>query len=219
MNEQEWDVLRERMVRTQLAARGIDSQPVLNAMQRVPRHVFLPAEYRSFSYEDRALPIGFEQTISQPYIVALMSILLALQGTEKVLEVGTGSGYQAAVLAELAAEVHTIERLPVLAARARQTLAGVEYRNITIHQGDGTGGLPMFAPFDGILVAAAAPRPPQPLLAQLNDGGRLVIPVGSRHMQYLEVWIRQGDRYECSENIPVAFVPLIGKHGWRSEDR
>jgi protein-L-isoaspartate(D-aspartate) O-methyltransferase len=217
MNEPEWELLRERMVRTQLAGRGIESQRVLDAMRRVPRHVFVPVEQRRFAYDDCALPIGFEQTISQPYIVALMSSLLELQGTEKILEVGSGSGYQAAVLAELAAEVHTIERLPQLASRAKQTLASLGYDRVTVHQGDGTAGLARLAPFDGILVAASSPRVPKPLLAQLNDPGRLVIPVGSRHLQYLEVWVRRGDQFVSKENIPVAFVPLIGEHGWQDD--
>jgi len=217
MNELDWEILRERMVRIQIAGRGITASRVLQAMRRVPRHLFVPIDRRSSAYEDCALPIGYGQTISQPYIVALMSSLLELQGSEKVLEVGSGSGYQAAILGELAAEVHTIERLPELAAHARQTLTGLGYDHVTVHQGDGTTGLPLYAPYDGILVAASAPRVPRPLLAQLNDGGRMIIPVGSRHMQYLEVWVRRGDDYRCEENIPVAFVPLIGEHGWQGE--
>jgi protein-L-isoaspartate(D-aspartate) O-methyltransferase len=217
MNEQEWQLLRERMVHVQLVARGIDSPRVLEAMQKVPRHMFVPDAQRGFAYDDRALAIGDEQTISQPYIVGLMSSLLALNGTEKILEVGAGSGYQAAVLAELATEVHTIERLPALAARAHQALADLGYDRVTVHVGDGTNGLPMFAPYDGILVAAAAPHIPRPLLDQLTDGGRLIIPVGSRHIQNLEVWVRKGSQFERKESIPVVFVPLIGKHGWGSQ--
>lgn len=216
MNELTWDVLRERMVRNQIAGRDIHSPRVISAMRKVARHAFVPAEHLNSAYDDCALPIGFDQTISQPYIVALMSSLLELTGSEKVLEVGTGSGYQAAVLAELAAEVHTIERIPALAARARQILAEMGYHHVTVHQGDGSAGLPQYAPFAGILVAAAAPRIPQSLLDQLSESGRLVIPVGSRHMQVLESWIRKGEEFICEGNIPVAFVPLIGEQGWQT---
>ena len=209
---------REYMVETQLRSRRIKDRRVLDAMLRVPRHLFVPAEYRHLAYTDGPLPIGSGQTISQPYIVALMSQVLELQGTERVLEVGTGSGYQAAVLGCLAAEVHTIERFPDLGQAAQATLLQLGYHNVTVHQGDGTEGLAEIAPFQGIIVTAAAPRVPQALLDQLADGGRLVIPVGERGAQFLERWVRRGGKYDVEELIPVAFVPLVGKFGWSSAD-
>lgn len=208
---------REYMVESQLRPRRIKDRRVLQAMLEVPRHLFVPAEYRHLAYTDGPLPIGYGQTISQPYIVALMSQVLELQGTEKVLEVGTGSGYQAAVLSCLAAEVHTIERFPDLSQAAQATLLKLGYHNVTVHNRDGTEGLAEFAPFEGIIVTAAAPRVPQALLDQLADGGRLVIPVGERGAQFLECWVRRGGKYDVDELIPVAFVPLVGKFGWSSE--
>jgi protein-L-isoaspartate(D-aspartate) O-methyltransferase len=186
---------RERawMVNHQIAARGVCDERVLEAMRSVPRHLFIEPEYRYQAYFDGPLPIGNGQTISQPYIVALMSELLELLGGEKVLEVGTGSGYQAAVLAYLAGEVHTIERHASLTRYAARILANLGLSNVHVHTGDGTLGLPEQAPFAGIIVTAAAPRVPRPLLDQLMDGGRLVIPVGGRGGQFLERWKRQGD--------------------------
>jgi len=209
-----WQELAERMVQTQIAARGVTDERVLEAMRRVPRHVFVPESYRDEAYADYPLPIGHGQTISQPFIVALMCSLLGLRGDEKVLEVGTGSGYQAAVLAHLAREVHTIERIPELAQEAARRLAELGLENVRVHIGDGTLGLPEEAPFDGILVAAAAPRVPQPLLEQLSEGGRLVAPVGRRGWQVLERWTRRGNGWERETYDSVAFVPLVGKHGW-----
>ncbi len=209
-----WQELAEQMVRTQIAARGITDERVLEAMRRVPRHIFVPELHRDEAYADYPLPIGHGQTISQPFIVALMCSLLGLQGDEKVLEVGTGSGYQAAVLAHLAREVHTIERIPALAEQAARRLAELGLENVHVHIGDGSLGLPDEAPFDGILVAAAAPRVPQPLLEQLSDGGRLVAPVGSRGWQVLERWTRRGNSWKREIYDSVAFVPLIGEHGW-----
>lgn len=209
-----WQELAERMVQTQIAARGVTDERVLEAMRRVPRHVFVPEPYRDEAYADYPLPIGHGQTISQPFIVALMCSLLGLRGDEKVLEVGTGSGYQAAVLAHLAREVHTIERIPELAQEAARRLAELGLENVRVHIGDGTLGLPEEAPFDGILVAAAAPRVPQPLLEQLSEGGRLVAPVGRRGWQVLERWTRRGNGWERETYDSVAFVPLVGKHGW-----
>ena len=203
------------MVLNQIAARGIKDAGVLEAMRTVPRHVFIPPEYYYAAYADGPLPIGWEQTISQPYIVALMTELLELKGNEKVLEVGTGSGYQAAVLAELAQEVHTIERYPDLARKAEQILKHAGYENVHIHIGDGSRGLLAHSPYDGIIVTAAAPAAPQPLLDQLKDGGKLVIPVGGRGEQYLERWHRRGDEFDSESILPVAFVPLIGDEGWR----
>lgn len=208
---------REHMVTEQIARRGLRDPRLLDAFRRVPRHLFVPLEYRDSAYADGPLPIGCGQTISQPYIVALMTDLLHLQGGETVLEVGTGSGYQAAILAHLAGTVHTIERHAELAESARQRLADLELANVTVHVGDGTLGLPELAPFDGILITAAAPAPPPPLLAQLSDGGRLVLPVGSRYYQDLQVYSRAGGEYQEELILPVAFVPLRGKHGWDDE--
>jgi protein-L-isoaspartate(D-aspartate) O-methyltransferase len=183
-------------------------------MRSVPREQFVPPENRHLAYADGPLPIGQSQTISQPYIVALMTQLLELGGEEKVLEVGTGSGYQAAVLSHLAKSVHTIERHAPLARSAERVFSQLGLENIHIHVGDGTQGLPEEAPFEAIIVTAAAPEVPQPLLEQLADGGRLVIPVGGRRGQYLERWRRYADELKSETLEPVAFVPLLGKHGW-----
>lgn len=215
-DDEHFAVLRERMVREQIEARGVTDPRVLDAMRRVPRHLFVPPDYRDLAYSDGPLPIGHGQTISQPYIVAYMTALLRLKGDEKVLEIGTGSGYQAAVLAHLAREVHTVERIPALAEQARRRLEALGLTNVTVHISDGTLGLPELAPFDAILVTAAAPKVPQSLLDQLADGGRLVIPVGSRGVQYLERWLRFGDEFRRQVLDPVAFVPLIGEEGWSS---
>jgi protein-L-isoaspartate(D-aspartate) O-methyltransferase len=176
----------------------------------VPRHLFVPPELRGQAYEDYPLPIGDEQTISQPYIVALMTSLLDLRGGERVLEIGTGSGYQAAVLAEIAGEVYTIEILGSLAQRSRATLAELGYRNVEVRHGDGWAGWPEKAPFDAIVVTAASPRVPQPLLEQLKVGGRLVVPVG-RFFQDLLVYTRTAEGYEKRNVIPVRFVPMTGE--------
>jgi len=210
----DYQALRQRMVAEQIAARGIRNQRVLEAMRQVPRHRFVSPENRRLAYSDGPLPIGEGQTISQPYIVALMSEQLALQGDENVLEVGTGTGYQAAVLGCLARQVHTIERHAALAERARQVLEELGIKNVRVHTGDGSLGLPDFAPFQAILVAAAAPKVPQPLLDQLADGGRMVLPVGSQFGQALECWQKHGDRFQHETVLPVAFVPLRGEHGW-----
>ena len=203
------------MVEDQIARRGILDPRLLAVMESVPRHCFVPADNLTWAYSDGPLPIGHGQTISQPYIVALMTELLELKGDERVLEVGTGSGYQAAVLAKMAAEVHTVEFIPELAGRAEEVLAELGFANVHVHAGDGSLGWPAAAPYAGILVAAAAPSAPEPLLAQLAEGGRLVIPVGSHGFQQLEVWQRNGNQYEHKTNIAVAFVPLRGEHGWK----
>jgi protein-L-isoaspartate(D-aspartate) O-methyltransferase len=204
------------MVREQIARRGVHSERVLAALRTVPRHCFVPQEYQDRAYQDGPLPIGSGQTISQPYIVALMSEMLELKGDEIVLEIGTGSGYQAAVLGSLARQVYSIERHQALAERARAILAHLGIDNVQVYTGDGSNGLPKHAPYDGIIVTAAAPRVPKPLLAQLADGGRLVLPVGGWEGQTLEVWRRQGSRYDYDTVLAVAFVPLIGEHGWQS---
>jgi protein-L-isoaspartate(D-aspartate) O-methyltransferase len=208
---------RQRMVDEQLIERGIRDSRVLDAMRRIPRHAFIPPEYHDLAYADGPLPIGNEQTISQPYIVALMTQLLKLTGDEVVLEIGTGSGYQAAVLAQLARHVHTIERFPELAENAKKVLEMLGIKNVTIHVGDGSRGLPQFAPFGAILVTAAAPRAPVALLRQLDAGGRMVIPVGPRGGQVLERWVHTPEGWKQESLTPVAFVPLLGEYGWKEE--
>jgi protein-L-isoaspartate(D-aspartate) O-methyltransferase len=205
---------RRFMVQKQIRERGLHDPRLLAAFESVQRHLFVLEQDRSLAYADSPLSIGFEQTISQPYIVALMTSLLYLNGNERVLEVGTGSGYQAAILAHLAHEVHTIEFLPELAERARRLLIG--YPNVFCHVGDGSLGWQESAPYDAIIVAAAAPKAPQVLLNQLKDGGRLVIPVGKKGHQILQAWKRHGNKFDCDELIEVTFVPLRGKYGWDS---
>ena len=205
---------RERMVEVQLRRRGIVDERVLAAMGRVPRHLFVEEALRDQAYGDRPLPIGAGQTISQPYMVAIMCQLLALAGTERVLEVGTGSGYQAAVLAELSQKVYTVERIAFLAARSRQTLESLSYTNILVKVGDGTVGWPDEAPFDRVIVAAAAPELPVPLFQQLAEGGRIVVPVGDVHTQTLNVVEKVSGEMRVSTNVGCVFVRLIGKYGW-----
>jgi protein-L-isoaspartate(D-aspartate) O-methyltransferase len=215
MNEDEFTIARKRMVEEQIAARGVLTPALLAVMESVPRHLFVTVDDLPWAYADGPLPISHGQTISQPYIVALMTELLQLESTDRVLEVGTGSGYQAAILGQLAAEVQTVEVISELAIQATTTLAGLGYANVHVHHGDGSLGWPQAAPYDGILVAAAAPSAPQPLLDQLVEGGRLVIPVGSRGFQHLEVWKRTGHEFERRDNLAVAFVPLRGEYGWK----
>lgn len=203
-----------RMVDMQIAGRGIRDERVLEAMRTTPRHSFVDIDYRHLAYSDGPLPIGLGQTISQPYIVALMTELAELKGNEVVLEVGTGSGYQAAILAHLALSVHTIERHAELAHRAQKILQQLQFTNITVHIGDGSLGLAEFSPYQAILVTAAAPSVPRTLLDQLDEGGRLIIPVGGRSGQLLERWRRKGSSFSQENEIPVAFVPLVGKQGW-----
>jgi protein-L-isoaspartate(D-aspartate) O-methyltransferase len=198
------------MVVAQIVARGVRDERVIAAMKKVPRHRFVPAELRESAYYDGPLPIGSEQTISQPYIVALMTEALGLEGGGRVLEIGTGSGYQAAILAEIADTVYTIEILPELAERARAILDTLGYRNVRVRAGDGFFGWPAAAPFDGIIVTAAAPRVPEPLIEQLAAGGRIVIPVGDRY-QDLEIYEKTGAGLELLETVPVRFVPMTGK--------
>jgi protein-L-isoaspartate(D-aspartate) O-methyltransferase len=209
---------RERMVTDQLIPRGIKDKRVLDAMRVVPRHRFIPVELRYLAYADAPLPIGQRQTISQPYIVALMTELIELKGKEKVLEVGTGSGYQAAILAQLADQVYTVERISELAEKAQKVFQELEIKNIQVFERDGSAGLPEHAPFDAIMVTAAAPKVPSPLKEQLADGGRLVLPVGSRDGQVLERWRKHGEELKREHIAPVAFVPLVGDFGWESDD-
>ena len=205
---------RRFMVERQLRARDIVDRRVLEAMERVPRELFVPEELRARAYDDAALPIGEGQTISQPYMVARICETLALMEGERVLDVGTGSGYQAAVLAELGAEVDTIERLPALAEAARRNLASAGYDNVTVHVGDGTLGLPERAPFAGIAVAAAAPDVPPALYEQLEPRGRMVIPVGGLHGQRLELVIKSPEGPAVVRSVPCRFVPLVGEEGF-----
>jgi protein-L-isoaspartate(D-aspartate) O-methyltransferase len=206
---------RKRMVEQQIVARGISDPRLLAVMESIPRHMFIPDEDLPWAYSDGPLPIGQGQTISQPYIVALMTELLQLDVNDRVLEVGTGSGYQAAILGQMVAEVHTVEMIPELAASAARTLSGLGFNNVHVHTGDGSLGWKQAAPYDGILVAAAAPSTPKPLLEQLSEGGRLVIPVGGRGFQQLEKWVRKGKKFEHKIDLSVAFVPLRGEHGWK----
>jgi protein-L-isoaspartate(D-aspartate) O-methyltransferase len=203
------------MIRRQVESRGITDARLLEAMRRVPRHLFVPSACSEDAYGDFPLPIGHGQTISQPYIVAVMTVTLRLRGGERVLEVGTGSGYQTAVLAELAGRIYTIERIPELSAAARKTLLSLGYANVEFAVGDGGEGWPAHAPFDRILVAAAAPRVPPALAAQLADNGIMVIPVGdSRFSQNLVVVRRIGASLEREQSIGCRFVPLIGEGGF-----
>jgi protein-L-isoaspartate(D-aspartate) O-methyltransferase len=205
---------RARMVAEQLRGRGIRDERVLAAMAKVPREEFLAREDRTNAYGDFPLPIGAGQTISQPYIVADMLEILDLRPEDRVLEVGTGTGYEAAILGELATEVWTVERHAELTDRAREILQRLGYRNVHVVYGDGTRGLPEHAPFDRILVAAAALRIPETLVAQLADGGRLILPVGSRHEQQLQLARKQGDEIVVTNHELCRFVPLVGEAGW-----
>lgn len=210
----DFDALREQMVQQQLVRRNIKDASVLEAMRRVPRHLFIAEESRHLAYWDGPLSIGQGQTISQPYIVAFMTELLHLGGEEKVLEIGCGSGYQAAILSCLARQVITIERHEALAKEAEERLRELGYTNVTVMVGDGTLGVPSEAPFDAILITASAPALPPPLKEQLATGGRMVGPVGSAGNQVLEVLERRTDGWFLEHSIPVMFVPLVGFHGW-----
>jgi protein-L-isoaspartate(D-aspartate) O-methyltransferase len=215
-SDQDSWVTKERMVSEHLIARGISDQAVLRAMREVSRELFLPPEMGRFAYDDGPLPIEAGQTISQPYIVAFMIEALELQGAERVLEIGTGSGYAAAVLSRCAAEVFTVERITSLAESARSRLQALAFRNVLVHLGDGTLGWPEHAPYHGIVVTAGAPELPGALLAQLAPEGRLVIPVGpTQHLQTLVRVRRVGENdFRREELCPVRFVPLIGEQGW-----
>jgi protein-L-isoaspartate(D-aspartate) O-methyltransferase len=202
------------MVERQLRGRDVVDERVLAAMERVPRELFVPEGLRDRAYDDAALPIGGGQTISQPYMVARIAEALALTGDERVLDVGSGSGYQAAVLAELAAEVDTIERVPELAELARANLAAAGYDRVRVHLGDGTRGLPARAPFDAIAVAAAAPELPRTLYEQLEPRGRMVVPVGKYGIQRLEVVVRSPEGPAVVRSVPCRFVPLVGEEGF-----
>ncbi len=207
--------LRDAMVENQLKARDITDRRVLEAMRRVPRHIFVPQAQRSRAYEDMPLPVGEGQTISQPYIVAWMTELLGLKGEEVVLEIGTGTGYQSALLGLLARKVYTVERIPALADSARDRLVALGFENIEVVVGDGSKGLPEHAPYQDIIVTAGSPRVPQALIEQLADGGRLVIPVGTASLQMLTVVEKHAGEVVTRELGNCVFVPLVGKFGWR----
>lgn len=207
----DFKVLREKMVRDQIEARGVKEKRVLEAMRKVERHRFVPGDFWHLAYEDMPLPIGSDQTISQPYIVSVMTQLLELKGNEKVLEIGTGSGYQAAILAEIAREVYTVEILPELASRAEKLLQELGYKNIRVKYGDGNFGWSEGAPFDAIIVTCASEEVPLALIEQLAEGGRMVIPVGSR-FQELKLLVKAGGKLIQQDVLPVRFVPMIRKN-------
>ena len=211
-----YEVARRRMVSEQLGA--IRDRRVLDAMGKVPRHLFVNPGMENQAYLDRPLQIGFAQTISQPLIVAMMTELLELKGHERILEIGTGSGYQAAILAELAKDVFTVERLSELSISARKVIYRLRYINVKLRIGDGTLGWPEYAPYDGILVTAGAPVVPEALIHQLKDGGKLIIPVGAEDIQYLEVIEKHGDEITKRSVTACRFVKLIGQQGWRNGD-
>jgi protein-L-isoaspartate(D-aspartate) O-methyltransferase len=207
-----WSGAREKMVETQISARGITDEKVLYAMRKVPRHEFIPPQYRKIydPYGDHPVPIGYNQTISQPYVVALMTQLLSLKEDDKVLEIGTGSGYQAAILAEIVKEVYTIEIIPELARRAQKTLSRLGYNNVKVKIGDGYYGWQEYAPFDAIIVTCAPDHIPKPLIKQLRDGGRMVIPVSDYIYQMLYLVKKEGGVIRRETVIPVLFVPMKG---------
>ncbi|MGQ9817115.1 MAG: protein-L-isoaspartate(D-aspartate) O-methyltransferase [bacterium] len=205
-----YESLRKQMVEEQVIARGIKDKNVIDAMLKVARHKFVPKEYEKYAYTDGPLPIGEGQTISQPFIVALMTEMLELKGEEKVLEIGTGSGYQAAILSLIAKEVYTIEIIPALAKSAQQRLESLGYKNVYVKSGDGFLGWPESAPFDGIIITCAAPRVPEPLIEQLAEGGRLVMPEGDE-WQMLVLYKKVNGQLKKTEFIPVRFVPMKGK--------
>ncbi len=213
-----FEVQRQAMVRQQLMGRGIRDAKVLAAFAKVPRHLFVPPEHRAKSYLDHPLPIGNGQTISQPYIAALMTEALELPPHGRVLDIGTGSGYQTAILAEMSASVYTIERIPQLLESASNLLRELGVQNVQFRAGDGTLGWPEAAPFDGILITAAAPKIPQTLLAQLADGGRLVIPIGSAFTQNLTVVEKTDGKLHERILCGCVFVPLIGAEGWKEAE-
>jgi protein-L-isoaspartate(D-aspartate) O-methyltransferase len=210
---------REDMVRRQIEARGVKNPLVLHAMNKVPRHLFVSDSYAREAYQDYPLPIGNGQTISQPYIVAVMTDLLNPEPGDLILEIGTGSGYQAAILVACGAQVISIERIASFAEQAQDTLSQAGIKNVQVFLGDGTTGYPKNAPYQGILITAGTPRIPEPLLEQLADGGRLVAPVGDREIQELVRITCQGDEYLTEQFGAVRFVPLIGKYGWNDEEK
>jgi protein-L-isoaspartate(D-aspartate) O-methyltransferase len=214
-NDTQYEKAREQMVSEQIAARGVRDPRVLAAIRKVPRHVFVAESLRDLAYADRPLPTARGQTISQPYMVAMMTEALELREKDRVLEIGTGSGYQTAILAEICAEVYTVEKYPELLEGAKSLISRLGYANVTARTGDGTMGWPEHQPYDAILVTAGAPDVPQPLLDQLGEGGRLLIPVGSDMLQELQKLTRRGEEIVEERLIGCQFVPLRGKYGWQ----
>jgi protein-L-isoaspartate(D-aspartate) O-methyltransferase len=214
----DYEKLRQQMVRTQLIPRGIKDIRVLDAMGRVPRHLFVLDSQLRDAYADMALPIGEGQTISQPYMVAVMTELLELTGDEKVLEIGTGSGYQGVILAELAKTVYTVERIASLAESAEAKFRSLGFENIHVKTGDGTLGWADNAPFDRIIITAASPTVPEPLMAQLGQNGIILLPIGTRYSQQLLKLKKSGDRISEEYHTPCVFVPLVGRHGWEKDE-
>jgi len=210
-----YEKARARMVDEQIYSRGITGRAVLDAFRKIPRHLFVPPKYLNEAYGDYPIPIGFGQTISQPFIVALMTEKALLGADDAVLEIGTGSGYQAAVLSYLCRTVDTVERIPELGKRAAEIFEKMGIKNVHVHIADGTCGWVDSAPYDAILVSAGSPEVPPPLKEQIKRGGRIVIPVGTSWSQKLQVWIRTETGFEMEEVIPVVFVPLLGKWGWQ----
>lgn len=210
----DYEILRKRMIQEQLIPRGIKNPTVLNVFSKIERHKFIPESLRNGAYADFPLSIGEGQTISQPYIVALMTECLDLTGKEKVLEIGTGSGYQTAILAELAGEVYSIERFEVLTERAQTLLSELGYKNIKIKVGDGTLGWEEAAPFDRIIITAASPKIPLPLIEQLADSGKLILPLGESLAQVLTLVEKKEGKLKSMDICGCVFVPLVGKHGW-----
>ena len=214
----DFETQRENMVETQIKRRGIKNPRVLSAMLKIPRHVFVPSNFQKLAYSDQPLPIGEGQTISQPYMVALMTEALDPQPEDKILEIGTGSGYQSAILAELCRELYTVERIPQLTIRAQNILHDLGYENVFFRTGDGSQGWSEFAPYDKIIVTAGAPQIPQPLIQQLKEGGRMVIPVGSRFTQELKLITKREKDVEIENICGCVFVPLWGKYAWEERE-
>jgi protein-L-isoaspartate(D-aspartate) O-methyltransferase len=216
MGSDHYRLAREKMVRQQIEARGVRDRAVIDAMLKVPRHIFVDEALLSSAYGDSPLPIGKNQTISQPYIVALMTEALGLEGGEKCLEIGTGCGYQTAILAEIAGKVFSVERIPWLLSKARRNLDALGYHNVVLKLDDGTWGSAQEAPFDAIIVTAAAPEIPPPLLDQMADPGVMVIPVGDSYSQTLVKIVKQGGETTRYNLTQVRFVKLVGDHGWKA---